>query len=149
MDGLKLALYENYGLAVSAIKLNKDYCASIYVVNADKKYLFKLYRQFDTEIAFQSAGIMGYLQRQNFPVTPLVYTKDGQATVTVDNRIGILFDFIEGKEGYKFEFNSYAEEVGELVARLHLVMDSYGKPLETLGYDHNVGRDVKKMRELN
>lgn len=153
-DRLKIELNEIYGISADAFELISDYCASVYVLSADdKKYIFKLHRTFDTEIALQSANIMDYLSAQSFPAVPIVHTKKGHLTFPMSfpegNRIGTLYDFIDGKMGYDLNFEYFAATLGEIMGHMHLLMDRYDKPLMQYGRDHYVGRCINIMKEFN
>ena len=153
-DSLKCELNEIYGISVDTYEIISDYCASVYKLSAaDKKYIFKLHRAFDTEIALQSANIMDYLSTQSFNAVPVVRTKDGGLTHTMafsqGNRTGMLLDFVDGKMGWNFKFENYAVKIGEIMARLHSLMDKCDRPLIEYGYEHYIGRCINIMREFD
>jgi Ser/Thr protein kinase RdoA (MazF antagonist) len=120
---------------------------------ADKKYIFKLHRSFDTKIAVQSANIMDYLSKQSFSVAPIVYTKSGHSTVAMffpeGSRTGTLFDYVDGTMGYNLDFKSNAAKIGETMGLLHLLMEKYDKPVVRYGKEHYVDRYVNLMKECN
>jgi len=151
---MKSVIADEYEISVDSIKLISDYCASVYFLCAgDKKYIFKLYRNFDTGIALQSLNIMGYLQKNSFPVASVVLSKKRHSSVSVffpeGNRIGILFDYIEGVMGYDLDFESYAEEIGEKLAFMHSIMEKYDKHVIKYGKEHYIGRYINLMKEFN
>ena len=152
-DRLKRELNEIYGISVDTFELISDYCASVYKLSAaDKKYIFKLHRTFDTEIALQSARIMDYLSKQSFPTVPVMCTKEGEFTHEMvfpqGNRMGMLLEFVDGKMGWDFEFEDYAIKIGEIIARLHNVMENSDMPVIEYGYEHYVERYVNVMKKL-
>ena len=151
---LKLELNNEYGIFVDKISLMSDFCASVYLLcTADKKYVFKLYRNYDTEIALQSADIIDYLLNHSFPVTPIICTKNGYATISLffseGNRTGILFDYIDGVIGYDLNYKSYAAKMGETIGLLHSLMEKYDKSIIQYGKEHYVGRYINLMKEFN
>jgi len=153
-DRLKRELNENYGISANTFELISDYCASVYVVStSNKKFIFKLYRTFDTQIALQSANIMEYLLKQSFSVVPIVHTKSEHTTITISfpegNRIGVLYEFIDGKMGYELDFNSYGAKMGEAMSLMHTIMEKYAKPIIQLGKEHYVDRFINLMKEFN
>ena len=150
---LKYELHEIYGISVDTVELISDYCASVYMLSAtDKKYIFKLYRTFDTEIALQSARIMNYLSAQSFPVAPIIRTKEGGLTHTMTfpqgNMTGMVLDFIDGKKGWDFEFKDYAVKIGEIMGCMHDLMEKCDIPIIEYGFEHYVGRYINIMREF-
>jgi len=147
---LKLELNRKYGISVDVIRLTSDFCASVYLLHAaGKKYIFKLHRNFDTEIAIQSANIMDYLTKQSFPAAAIVPTKNGHLTIMVGDRTGTLFEYVDGTMGYDLDFGSFAAEMGETMARLHSAMAQYDKPLLQYGREHYAGRCIHVMKKLN
>lgn len=151
---LKCEMNKIYGISVDTFELISDYCASVYKLSAaGKKYIFKLHRTFDTEIALQSASIMDYLSTQSFPVVPVVRTKEGRLTHRVvfpqGNRTGMLLDFIDGKKGWDFEFEDYAVKIGEIMGRMHGLMEKCSIPIIEYGFEHYVGRYIDIMREFS
>ena len=151
---LKRELNENYGIHADTFELISDWCASVYAVStSDKKYIFKLHRDFDTQIALQSASIMEYLLKQSFSVVPIVYTKSGHTTISMifpeGNRIGTLVEFIDGKVGYDLDFNSFAVGIGEAMGLMHSLMENCDKPIIQYGKEHYVGRYINLMKEFN
>lgn len=153
-EKLKSVIYDEYEIKVDTIKVIKDYCATVYLLcTTDKKYIFKLYRAFDTEIAIQSTNIMGYLAKKSFSVATVINTRHERPNITLSfpegDRIGVLFDYIEGTIGYNLDFNSYAEEMGEKLGLMHNIMDEYDRPLIQYGKEHYVGRYINMMKEFN
>jgi len=151
---LKHELTENYGISANTFELISDYCASVYIVSTpNKKYVFKLYRTFDTEIALQSANIMEFLWTQSFSVVPIIHTKSGHNTITVSfpegNRAGVLYEFIDGKMGYELDSESYLTKIGEAMSLMHTLMENYDKPIVQLGKEHYVDRYINLMKEFN
>jgi len=151
-DKLKKIIENEYGLYIDSITLINDWCASVYFLNAaSNKYIFKLYRSFDTTIAIQAVDIMNYLSKQSFPVAAIINTKNNRLTTVIpfgeDDRVGVLFNFIEGTMGYDLNFESYATEIGEMVGLLHLLMSEYDKPLIQYGKEHYVGRTIDIMKK--
>jgi len=147
-------LHGKYGIIANTFELISDYCASVYIMSAsNKKYVFKLYRTFDTKIALQSANIMEFLREQSFSVVPIICTKSEHNTITISfpegDRTGVLYEFIDGKMGYELEPESYLTKIGEAMSLMHTLMEKYDKPIVQLGKEHYVGRYINLMKEFN
>jgi len=153
-DMLKLEISKSYSICVDTVTLISDFCASVYILStSNKKYIFKLYRHFDTEIADQSINITCYLIENSFPVASIVNTKKECPNIVLSfpegDRVGVLFDYIEGTIGYNLQFDLYASEMGELLSIMHNVMKTYCKPLLRYGKEHYIGRYINLMKEFN
>jgi len=151
---LKSEISKSYSICIDTVTLISDFCASVYILNAsDKKYIFKLYRHFDTEIAIQSINIMCYLSEKSFPVASIVNTKKECPNIVLSfpegNRLGVLFNYIEGTMGYDLQFDSYAPQMGELLSIMHNVMKTYCEPLLHYGKEHYIGRYINLMKAFN
>jgi Ser/Thr protein kinase RdoA (MazF antagonist) len=150
---LKRELNEIYGISVDSFELISDYCTSVYKLSTtNRKYIFKLHRTFDTEIALQSASIMDYLSKQSFPVVPVIHTKGGRLTHTMvfpqGNRTGMMLDYIDGQKGWNFKFDDYAVRIGEIMGVMHGLMEECDIPIIEYGFEHYVGRYIDIMKEF-
>jgi Ser/Thr protein kinase RdoA (MazF antagonist) len=140
-----------YPVSVDHLHLHRDMIGYVYIAEGGaKKYIFKLYRSFDTENALRSIVILEYLKEQDYPVVSIVPTRAGVSHVIIDTpqgmSIAILFDYLDGPEpDLKTEIVGLARQVG----RLHKIMETYPYPLLYRGKDFYVDRYLAILHELN
>ncbi|MDR1692065.1 MAG: phosphotransferase [Oscillospiraceae bacterium] len=75
---------------------------------------------FDTVVT--GTEIQMFLHEKDFPVPLIVRTKDGSPSFTEDDRLYILYDYVEGEDS---DPKRNAEEAGALTGRLHRELQSY------------------------
>jgi len=151
-EKLKSIIGSEYEIDIDTITLLNDWCASVYLLcTSENKYIFKLYRNFDTEIAMQSVNIMEFLAKQSFPVATIINTKNDYPTVLLPfsegGRVGVLFEHIDGTLCCELDFKEYAAEIGETVGLMHTLMDGYDKPLARNGKEFYIGRALDIMKK--
>mgnify|MGYP000565407202 FL=1 len=96
-------LKDIYNSHLDKISLYRDMIGSVYFLwEKDKRYVYKLYRTIVTEAAIQSTQVISYLKKNNFPVVTIVPTKNDELYSNIEmpegNRIGVLFEYVDGKE---------------------------------------------------
>ena len=139
-----------YDLNLNNICLYRDMIGSVYFLwEKDKRYVYKLYRTFDTKAAIQSTQIITYLKTNNFPVVNIIPTKQNELYSKLEmpegNRVGILFEYIDGKEP---EIKEDIFIIGKLTGRMHRLMENYNGELRKLGKEHYIDRFIKIMRKM-
>jgi len=102
-----------------------------FVQSAMQRYVFKIFRAFNTENALQSIQILTYLYEEGYPAVTIIPTVSGEDHLVLHcpegECIGVLYPFIEGDEidGISHE---NAATLGEQVAHLHRLMLSPKAP---------------------
>lgn len=144
-------LNDIYRLNLDDIYLYRDMIGAVYFLREkDHKYVYKLYRHFDTQAAIQSTQILAYLKANNFPVATVVPTKQGKLFSNLEmpegNRVGILFEFVDGTEP---DLEEDIVLIGKLTGRMHRLMEAYDGHLRQLGKEHYIDRFVRLMRKMS
>ena len=133
MDKEKLTgiLKERYMIEDAGSEVLRECGGQVYIINADKKYLLKIFGQAFSDNARKSAEVMGYLAANDFPVPKTIPNKDGEPIQTIiadgDEQLIVLYEFIEGEEP---DLENDAKKVGALVGRFHALMEKYGENTE-------------------
>ncbi len=116
-----------YQLNINNIELYRDMIGRVYFLQSnDKRYVFKIYRDFKTDDALQTVHILDYLKANSYPAVSVVRNSKDESNITLnckDGRgTGILYDYIEGTvpDG-KYD----AESIGKQIGELHRLMESY------------------------
>ena len=140
-------LQTQYGLENVTLEFLREGGNKTYIVNGEKKYLIKVIVSAFFETAKQSVLVTRYLEENGFPVPKTILTKAGEAIVEVSGGkvaesavaavedgaeygvsdgepcLLLLQEFIEGEEP-NLEEPETAEKVGELVGKLHSLMEN-------------------------
>lgn len=124
-------LNNNYPIAFSDAEFNRDGGSISYIaVSTDKKYFLRIIRPELLDTALQSVDIQVYLLNNNFPVPVIVLTNEGQPYIKIFNgdkdSLYILYEYLEGTE----PGTNDVENVGELIGKLHRVMENYPNMLK-------------------
>src|SRR5690554_932056 len=119
-------LNQNYNLDIKNIELFREGGNLAYVVyGEDKKFFLKIIRPPFIENTLYSIDIQLYLMKNQFPVIPIVLTKNDAAYVETNindkRKIFILYEYIEGKD----PDSENTEKVGELIGKLHTIMKNF------------------------
>ena len=144
-------LDDTYGLTLSDMSLYRSMIGAVYFLSEkDKRFVFKLYRAFDTKAAIQSTEIIEHLRVNNFPVVSIIPTRGNKLYSSVEmpegNRVGVLFERIDGKDPDAKGDDIY--QIGRVTGQMHRLMDNYDGEIRKLGRQHYVDRFVKIMRDL-
>ncbi len=124
-------LQEHYSLKADTIELVREGGSQAYVVTAGgRKFFLRAVKPAFFDTAAAAVDIQYYLQKQDFPVPPILPADDGSPCVhwriTDEKRLCVLYEYIEGKES---EPERDAEAIGELIGKLHKTMKGYPGPL--------------------
>lgn len=139
-----------YKLNFEEIYLHRDMIGRVYFVkNSMKKYVLKIYRQFNTEQALQSIDVIQFLRKNDYPVVSIIPTEEGSLYIKLNipegQCIGILYDFIEGIEP---NFSTEIINVGQQIGELHNLMIKYPNPLIKRGKDFFIDRFIVILQKL-
>lgn len=119
-------LEKNYGIGVSGISLHREMIGFIYFIESDRgRLVFKLFRSLNTPEAEQAVEIMCFLQSKGYPVPPVIRAS-GKPFVEIGCRLGVLHEFIPGREP---DADDKIAELGMAASLLHELMEGYPKPL--------------------
>lgn len=140
-----------YKVDVVKVKLHRDMIGRVYLFQSNnKKYVLKLYRSSKCGDAFQTIDILQYLRENDYPAISIVPTKNDKMSVYLDTPegrcVGILFDFVEGKEpDRKIEI----ENIGLQIGWLHRLMGKYPYKLIIRTKSDYIDDYISIMREVN
>lgn len=149
-DNLIKILNNFYKLNFKEIYLHRDMIGSVYFLgNNMQKYVFKIYRQFNTDQALQSIEVIQFLRENNYPVVSIVQTDVGGSYINLNmpegQCIGILYDYIEGIEP---DLSTEITNVGQQIGELHNLMTDYSKPLIKREKDFYIDRYIEILKKL-
>ena len=142
----------NYNLDIKNIELFRESVNTncTYAVDcADKKYFFKAVNNLaslEMQTAIASVDIQLYLLESGVPAAPIIFTRDGEACVRIDNNNGekymyIMYEFIDGSTPRSII------KAGETLGRVHSVMQNYHGQMIERGRYYFIDRYVNLMRE--
>lgn len=120
-------LNSNYSLYFDKIKFyRKGGCVSYIASSGNKKYLLKVISTAFQDTVIQSLEIITYLVNNDFPTPRIIMTTEGLPYLSIgnveENYLCVLYRFIEGSEP---DLGEDVEVIGELVGRLHNIMQRY------------------------
>lgn len=149
-DSMIKYLNDIYSLNLDNIYLYRDMIGAVYFLREkDKRYVYKLYRTFDSKAAIQSTQIISYLKIKKFPVVTIIPTKQDELYSNIEmpegNRVGILFEYIDGKE---IDTKEDIFLIGKLTGEIHKLMETYNGELRVLGKEHYIDRFIRIMRDM-
>lgn len=126
-ENILKTLRVHYSPNIESVEFLRDGgCTSYIVIGKDQKYLLKIIGSAFLETIKQSIDLMRYLKKHSFPVPEIINTTEGQPYICeIDNgreNMYVLYEFIDGKEP---NIDEKAEEIGELVGKLHRTMQNY------------------------
>ena len=123
MDNMLDVLREHYAINFDRMELMRDGGSVSYTVFSDsERYFLRVIKPSFLDTARMGADIHVFLQKQGFPVPPVIFTGDGCPYVRTDNGLCILYEFVAGGEANP---DLDAEAIGALIGRLHAVMQGY------------------------
>ncbi len=163
-------LQTQYGLENVTLEFLREGGNKTYIVNSEKKYLLKVIGSAFFATAKQSGLVTRYLEQNGFPVPKTILTKAEEAIVAAsDGKVSegtvaadadgaecgvsdgepcllLLQEFIEGEEP-NLEEPETAEKVGELVGKLHSLMEKC--PVQPVLRDKQffIGRYIDFLRQ--
>ena len=155
-------LQTQYGLENVTLEFLREGGNKTYIVNSEKKYLLKVIGSAFFETAKQSVLVTRYLEESGFPVPKTILTKSGEAIVAAsDGKVAesaeggvsdgepcllLLQEFIEGEEP-NLEEPETAEKVGELVGKLHSLMEKCSVQPVLRDKQFFIGRYIDFLRQ--
>lgn len=127
--------------------LREGGCVSYIVYAGEAKFLLKIVSNAFADTAKQSADILLYLAKYDFPAPKLVLTIDGmhylEAGASDGGNMYIMFEYIDGREP---ELGEKVEQIGELVGRLHNIMEGYNGKLAVRDKHFFIDRYIDILR---
>ena len=163
MEALKNHLTEAYNLPFCVLDLYRAVRGALYIAyTPQKKYVFKLSDAYYAEKTINAVNLITFLRKRNFPAVEIIPASKGELYISIPmpegNRIGVLYEFIEGKAA---TFDDIGE-VGKTAARLHnemnlytgimpnlydkrLLIDELPKTLRLMRYDEDKTNDIERM----
>lgn len=137
-------LRKNYDISMDSIIFNrKGGCVSYIVNSSNEKYFLKIIDNAFLNTAIQSIDIQRYLIKNDFPVPKIINTNDNTPYFIYENQLFVLYEYIDGVEP---NLDENAEEIGELVGKLHKLMSSYSSELTTHNKEFFVDRYIDILR---
>ena len=125
----------NYDITIQNVEvfrksLNGNGTYTVY--GADKKYFFKVINNlasFEMETALNSIGIQLHLLQSNAPAIPIIYTKNGSASLYEEKQgakhMYVMYEFVEGVEPQNLQ------KAGETLAKVRNAMTNFtGRMIE-------------------
>lgn len=142
-------LCKNYGLRGVDIELLRESGGKVYGVNCKgQKYLLKISGSAFSETIRRSVDIMLYLAENGFPVPRIIKTNSDEPMLRICNndcdQLFILYEYIEGSEP---ELSQCAENIGELTARLHELLNKYDAIITERSKQFFIDRYVEILRK--
>ena len=143
-------LRSHYGLQDFSLRFLREGGSRVYLVEGESRYLLKVIGSAFADTASQSVSVMRFLEGRNFPVPKTLLTQSGEALLETsldgENLLILLQEYIEGDEP---DLEVRAPEVGDLVGRLHNLLEQYPEKLVSRGYDFFIGRYLDILRQKN
>ncbi len=116
-------LNKNYKNKIDSVEFNRQGgCISYVVKSGNSKLFLKIIGNVFIKPAIQSVYIQEYLIKNNFPVPKIIYTKDNKLYFESNDKLFVMYEFVEGIEP---ALDENIEQIGELVGRLHSLMKDY------------------------
>jgi Ser/Thr protein kinase RdoA (MazF antagonist) len=142
---------QSYPVEIDHIDLHRDMIGYVYIAKSNsRKYVFKLYRSFDSENALRSIQIILFLKENDYPVVSIVPTGAGGTHIQIDTpqgqSVAVLYDYIEGTEPI---LDNEITQIGRQVGWLHRLMKEYPQPLIKRGKDFYIDRFISILHEKN
>jgi len=126
MDIISL-LNNHYPMRFDRLELVRDIGSTAYVVFArDQRFFLRVLKPAFLDTAVKAVEIQVFLQARDFPVPPIVFSKENAPYIRMNKTDGmhvcVLYDYIEGDE---CDPEQDAEAIGALVGKLHRAMKAY------------------------
>ena len=143
-------LRSHYGLQDFSLRFLREGGSRVYLVEGESGYLLKVIGSAFADTARQSVSVMRFLESRGFPVPKTLLTQSGEALLetSLDGELLLILlqEFIEGDEP---DLEVRAPEAGDLVGRLHCLLEQYPDKLVSRGYDFFIGRYLDILRKKN
>lgn len=135
----------NYYVNCERIELTRDMGSTAYTVfSSNKKYFLRKLKPSLFDTALKAVDIQLFLQNNNFPVPPILFSKNKLPYIREQNDVFVLYDFIDGNE---VNPECDAEKIGALVGELHRIMKQYNGDLVTRDKHFFIGRFIEILRK--
>lgn len=139
-----------YRINIVKLQLHRAMIGHVYFIQAQSgKYVFKLYRSFNTANAIQSTEILKYLRQNNYPAAIMVPAINGELNIAIDTpeglSIGILYNFVEGVEP---DGDIEIVQLGVQTGALHKLMEGYRYPLINHTKETYIGGFISIMNRM-
>lgn len=120
-------LNQYYEISFDKCEFIRDSGCIAYAVYAkENKYFLRITKPMFYDTTLKSLDIHLFLQKENFSVPRIIFTKDEKPYVNMNGVEGkvfyVLYEFVEGEE---VDPEQDAELIGAFVGRLHRVMKKY------------------------
>ena len=131
-EKIRTILFNDYGLVESILSdapqgFVADTC---YAQSGEQKFFVKILKSSDN----LEAGLPILLELKNRGINNInfpVPTKTGRLSVAFEERVLVLFNFVEGDWTFSYNFEKYAD----LIARLHAITNQVKKEVKKYNYD--------------
>jgi len=134
----------NYDIPFDRLELFRDGGSTAYVLcSGATKFFLRVIKPAFFDTAVNAVDIQVFLQKQGFPVPPVIFSKSGLPYTKTDTGLLILYEFIEGAEAVPA---NDAEAAGELIGQLHSAMRNYPGKLLQKDKHFYIGRYIDQMR---
>ena len=141
-------LQTHYGMKNISLRFLREGGSHTYMVEGERKYFLKVIRNAFAKTSRQSVSVMRYLEAQDFPVPRTILTQSGEALLETsihgENRLIVMQEYIDGEEP---DMETRAAEVGELVGRLHDLLERYPGKLVNHDRLYFIGRYLDFLRQ--
>lgn len=145
MEAMIRALNDHYSIRFDRAELLRDMGSASYAAySGDEKYFLRVIKPSLNDTALTGADIQVFLQKQGFPVPPIILTADGLPCAKTGDALYILYEFIEGQD---CDPEQDAEAIGALTGRFHKIMQSYRGALIPRDKQFYIGRYIDILRE--
>lgn len=145
MDEIIAILNQNYPVHFDRAELMRDMGSTSYAVfSGSRKYFLRVINLSVLDTAVTGADIHAFLQIRGFPVPPIIFANNDLPYVKNENRLLILYEFIEGCDS---EPEQDAEAIGALAGRLHREMQAYPGKLAKRDKHFYIGRYIEILQK--
>lgn len=139
---------ENYLINFDSIEFVRDSGCVAYTVYSDEcKYFLRVTKPMFFDTASKSLDIHLFLQKHDFAVPRIIFTKDGSPCVQVSDEAGryfyVLYEFVEGEE---VDPEQDAQKIGAFIGKLHSVMQGYSGELIKNDKHYYIDRYIDILR---
>ncbi len=144
IEEIKREIEKKYRLRVDELNLIRESGSVAYeLCCGGRRYFLRVLKAAFPHASRVALDVQLYLEAQGFPVTHIVRTTDGTPLAETAAGALVLYDFVEGEET---DPERDAEEVGELVGRMHSLMRGYSGELPACEREYYVDRYLSILR---
>ena len=146
-EALAALLRDAYGLDHMTLRFLREGGGHTYAAEGGTKLLVKVVGPAFAETSRRSVSIMRFLEEREFPVPKTVLTRSGETSAELpfegECRPVVVQEYIDGDEP---DLTARAEEVGELVGRLHGLLGQVPGELTARSRPFFIGRYLDFLR---